>query len=312
MALSDRIDQLRGRFEVERSGLPRAEFGGRLLDGVVGDGGRRDERVGRRAGGVDGREHLGGALDGADRRVVDVGAVVDERHRRAADVTGAGDLAAGSSRGTVRQHADRIDRLAGRSRGDDDVAAREVRRRRRPRERRHDGRLARDFGLPLLDAWLDERDAPRLDALDGIEHAGVVVHRLVHRGGDDDRDVRAEGRRRRRRHGRVVDGGGDLADGVGGRRREQQHVGPPLAATEFDVFDPAGELGDHVVVGGELQGPRVDDAGGALAHHRTNRRAVPAEFVGEFDGFHRGDASRDAQCDVDPLEHSFVTSVAAK
>ncbi len=132
----------------------------------------------------------------------------------------------------------------------------------------------------------------------------MIVHRFVHRGCDDDRHVRTEGGRRRRRDGCVVDRAGDLADRVGRRGRDQQHVGPALAATEIDVFDAAGDLGDNVALGGVFEGPGVDDPACAVGHQRADRGPLSAEFVGEFDGFHRGDASRDAEGDVDSVEHS--------
>jgi len=186
----------------------------------------------------------------------------------------------------------------------DDVATGEVLGRRCPPDGGDDGLLGGDLRFALLDLWIDELDAPRFDTVDGVEHARVVVHRLVHRRGDDDRHVRAEGRGRRRGDRRVVDRAGDLADRVGGGWCDQQHVGPALAATEIDVFDPAGDLGDNVAVGRKFECPRVDDPARAVAHQRADVRALSAEFVGEFDGFHRGDAAGDAQGDVDAVKHT--------
>jgi len=112
--------------------------------------------------------------------------------------------------------------------------------------------LARDLGFPLLDAGIDEVDAPLGDGVDGLEHAGVVVHRFVHRGRDDDWCVGTERGRGTGRDGRVVDGTRDLADGVRRRGCDQEYVGPALIAAEIDVFDAARDLRDDLVFGGKL------------------------------------------------------------
>ena len=199
-------------------------------------------------------------------------------------------------------------RIAGRAAGDDDVVSGEVLRRRRACDGGDDGLLGGDFGFAFFDSGVGEFDVPLFDSGDCVQDSWMVVHRLVHRGGDDHWHAGSEGGRGGGRHGGVVDCAGDLADRVGGGGGDQEDIGPPLAAAELDVFDAARDFRYDVVFCGELDRPGVDDSLGAGAHHRADRRTLAAEFVGEFDGFHRGDASCDAECDVNPLKHSFVVT----
>ena len=303
MGLAHRVEDLDRGFEREREVLSRADLLRTFLDGVVADGRRRDECIGRLDHPFDGGEHLGGALDALDVGVGHVTSVVDERHVRTARVARPRDRPPGLSRRAVGEHAHRVDGLARGSARHDDSFAGEVVFTRGPRRGERDGVDGCEFGLALLDAGWHEPDAPRFDALDGLAHAGMVVHRLVHRRRDHHGNVGPEGGRRGRRHWCVVDGTGDLPDGVRRRGCDQEDVGPAVAPTEFDVFDFPREFRDDRVLGGEFERPRMDDALCALGHHAANAGPAPAEFVGEFDGFHRRDRSRDAERDVHPCKH---------
>jgi len=69
------------------------------------------------------------------------------------------------------------------------------------------------------------------------------------------------------------------------------------------VFDAAGDLRDDRLVGREVDRPRVDDVRRRRGHDGADARAVAAQFVREFDDLHRRDAPRDAERDVDPVQH---------
>jgi hypothetical protein len=228
---------------------------------------------------------------------------VDERHVRAAGVAGARNRTTGLSRRAVGQHSYRVDRFGRRAARDHHVAAGERGLVGGARSFENDRLLGRDLRLPLLDPWRDERDTPRFDALDRLTHARMVVHRLVHRGRDDHGDAGPERGRRRGSDRGIVDRAGDLPDGVGGRGREQEDVGPALAAAEFDVLDAPRDLGHHRVVGRELDGPRMDDSLGALGHHASNRGSLTTKLVGEFDGLDRRDRAGDPERDVHSAQH---------
>jgi hypothetical protein len=173
----------------------------------------------------------------------------------------------------------------------------------RPRGVGDDGRLARNFGLPFLDARVDELDAPRFHPVDGVEDAWVVVHRFVHRWGDHDRYARSQCGRGARGHRRVVDRSGDLSDRVRRRRCDEQDVGPAVDAAELDVLDAARQFRHHVASGGVLQRVGVNDPLRSPGHYRPDGRPLASELVGQFDGRDRRYRARDAEGDVHSLQH---------
>jgi hypothetical protein len=298
-----RIDHLVGRLELDGEGAARFDLRGCRLGGVVAHRGCGDEQVRRRRG-LDGRlGHLCGGLHRDDLRVRQRPPVVDHGDVRTRDGGGLCDRPPGRTGCTVRQHADRVDRLAGRPRGDDHMLACQGPLTSGTRDG-GDDRIGRgDLRFPLRQDGVDEVDPPLCECRQRLRGAGVVVHGRVHRRSDDHRHPRTDRRLCGRRHGGVVDRGGELAHRVRRRGRDEQHIGPPISTAQLDVLDRPRDLGDDGGLGGELDGPRVDDPRRIGGHHPPHRGAAAAQLVDEFDHPHRGDRSGDPDRDVRALQH---------
>ena len=213
------------------------------------------------------------------------------------------------ARGMVRDEAHRIQRLAGRTRGDQRAPAGE-----RPVAPQHrvDGgddldRLRHAAGAVFVAGHgavvgTHEDDTAFLQRFDVGHGRGVGPHAHVHR--------------RRREHrlvGGEQHGGGEIVgqaarharQQIGGRRRHDQQVG---IARELDVAHLAlvGQ-GEHVAVDTVfregLQREGRDELRAGFRQHAAHRGAAPAQEADQFSRLEGGNAARDDQQDTLAVQH---------
>ena len=119
--------------------------------------------------------------------------------------------------------------------------------------------LANPAARQIALARLDEPDAARRQRVEVRPHGLVLEHLRVHRRREQHRRAR---RRVERRQEVVGDAVGELADDVGGRRRDQQQIDRRGERDVLDVGVRAGLelIGDDVAPGDRLERERADEA----------------------------------------------------
>ncbi len=156
-----------------------------------------------------------------------------------------------------------------------------------------------DLGLALLHPGPDEIETDVLQGADVRLHDGVLEHRRMHRQGDHDRGLGTERGGRHGGHRRIIDAAGDLGDGVGGARRDQEQIGLGRGiAQKVDMLHPAVDARDHLVAGGKDHRAGGDDLLRFRGKHCPHFRPVPDQFPGQLQAFHGRDRSGDPQHDA--------------
>ena len=229
-----------------------------------------------------------------------------ERHFRTAVESGLGQSEALLAGRAVREDAHRIDRLLGASRRHDEAPSRE---RTVPAGRATD--VAED--LLRLEHAAASGEARSHPALGGPDHGGaaraehreirldggVLEHAGIHRGSDEERTARREGR-----HGEEIVGEPvrELREEVGGRRRDEEES---RAFGEADVQD-VGLRAPEVRVRGapreRLKRQRRDESGRCSRQDRVHARAGLRELAREIGGLVSSDGAADAEEDSLPAE----------
>src|SRR5439155_530820 len=204
--------------------------------------------------------------------------------------------------GPVRDDAHVVDRLHGGTGDNADPLPLQLPRPDPADHALHDLLRVRELRLLLLELRRHELDAELLQGPDVGRDQGVVVHRLVHRGRDQDRDPRPEGVLCERRHDGVVDPRRDLRHRVRRRGGDQEEVRGPVRPDEFDVRDRPIDAEDWLPPRGEVEGVRVDDLRRVLRQDGDDLGAVADQLACQFDGLHRRDAPGDREDDLFPLQ----------
>ncbi len=146
-------------------------------------------------------------------------------------------------------------------------------------------------------AGTEDRDTARTQQIDVGARGGVRPHQAIHGRRDRHRRIGREAERAEQVVGEAVR---EAADEVGGRRGDQDAIGP---AREFDVAHRGlgglvPEIGAHGPARQRLEGERGDEPAGAGRHHDLHLDPSLAQAADDLGALVCGDPARDAEQDA--------------
>ena len=307
-ALAEFGEDVRGFSELERQRLARfRDLLRRACHGhVVGHGRGHHHEVHVVCAREHRLMHVGGAADVdnlSHGRLLDRRRPGDQRYLRPAPRRFRGDRIPHAAARSVADVAHGIEIFVGRTGGDEDPSA--AKRTLGPQDRLRGGddlvglgeaSLADPSARQIALARLDEARPARRQRIEVLPHRLVREHLRIHRRCDQQRRAR---RGIERRQEIVGDAVGELADDVGGGRRDQQQInrGRDRDVLDVGVHAVLELIGNHFSPGNRFERHRPDEPGRRVRHHRHDLVSALLQAARDLHGLVGANATRHAERD---------------